>query len=160
MERKRKLPPRAAARAEQLAKRRSAATRDKSKTPPPPPSPEPVVKDPTPTPPPPPLPTSIEPGKPLPTIETAQAGNLSPEDYQSISERYVQPVASAMPDKRADPDRQILTRILSLAACSPSLSLDPGSDGSAKACSKSTGRSRTRKRAFSSRTPKTLPKIP
>lgn len=94
MERKRKLPARAAARAEQLAKRRNPSTRSRTKTPtPPPPPPEPVIEEPTPTPPPAPLPTSVEPGKPLPTIEVAQPHDLSPEDYQSISERFVRVMA-------------------------------------------------------------------
>ncbi|ATY61368.1 hypothetical protein A9K55_007377 [Cordyceps militaris] len=91
MERKRKLPARAAARAEQLAKRRNPSARHRTKTPTPPPRPppEPIVEEPPPTPPPPPLPTSVEHGKPLPTIEVAQSHNLSPEDYQSISESGV-----------------------------------------------------------------------
>ncbi|XWW95206.1 hypothetical protein V2A60_003160 [Cordyceps javanica] len=91
MERKRKLPARAAARAEQLAKRRNASTRDRTKTPTPPtpPPPEPIVEPSPPPPPPPPLPTSVEPGKPLPTIEVAQSHNLSPQEYQSISESGV-----------------------------------------------------------------------
>ncbi|OAA80988.1 hypothetical protein LEL_00533 [Akanthomyces lecanii RCEF 1005] len=91
MERKRKLPARAAARAEQLAKRRNASAREPTKTPtpPPPPPPQPVVEESPPTPPPPPLPTSVEPGKPLPTVEVAQSEDLSPEVYQSISESGV-----------------------------------------------------------------------
>ncbi|KAH8718840.1 SWR1-complex protein 3 [Beauveria bassiana] len=90
MERKRKLPARAAARAEQLAKRRNASTRDRTKTPtPPPPPPEPIVEPSPPTPPRPPLPTSVESGKPLPTIEVAQSHDLSPEEFQSISESGV-----------------------------------------------------------------------
>ncbi|KAM0669808.1 hypothetical protein ACQRIU_000203 [Beauveria bassiana] len=90
MERKRKLPARAAARAEQLAKRRNASARDRTKTPtPPPPPPEPIVEPSPPTPPRPPLPTSVESGKPLPTIEVAQSHDLSPEEYQSISESGV-----------------------------------------------------------------------
>ncbi|KAJ3477368.1 hypothetical protein NLG97_g8859 [Lecanicillium saksenae] len=67
----------------------STRGRTKTPTPPPPPPPEPVVEEASPTPPPPPLPTSVEPGKPLPTIEVAQSHDLSPEDYQSISESGV-----------------------------------------------------------------------
>ncbi len=95
MERKRKLPARAAARAEQLAKRRNPSARGRTKTPtPPPPPPEPVVEESPPTPPRPPLPISLEPGKPLPTVEVAQSQGLSPEEYQSISERFVHAIAT------------------------------------------------------------------
>ncbi|EFY85179.1 hypothetical protein J3459_015785 [Metarhizium acridum] len=90
MERKRKLPPRAAARQEQAAKRRNVSTRQSS-TPavaePPPREPTP---SPTPPPPPPPaLPKSIEVGKPLPTVEEPQPTNLSCKEYQSVSESGV-----------------------------------------------------------------------
>ncbi|GAB0133233.1 hypothetical protein EsDP_00001645 [Epichloe bromicola] len=77
MERKRKLPPRAAARQEQAAKRRNVTTRGRSSTPAvvehPPREPTPPPPPPTP---PPPLPKSIEVGKPLPTVEEAQAADL------------------------------------------------------------------------------------
>lgn len=93
MERKRKLPARTSARVENANKRRNLTPRqERSVTPaPPPPEPEPepepvVVKEPTP---PPPLPTSIQPGKPLPTVESAQPGDLSAKEYQSVLERYV-----------------------------------------------------------------------
>lgn len=36
----------------------------------------------------PPLPTSIQPGKPLPTVEDPQPEDLPPKDYQSLQERY------------------------------------------------------------------------
>ncbi|PTB68781.1 hypothetical protein BBK36DRAFT_1191931 [Trichoderma citrinoviride] len=85
MEKKRKLPARSA-RVENANKRRNVTPRaDRSVTPPPPP--EPVVKEPSPTPPPP-LPTSLQPGQPLPTIETPQPGDLPIKEYQSISERH------------------------------------------------------------------------
>lgn len=92
MERKRKLPARTSARVENANKRRNLTPRQgRSITPAPPPEPEPepepvVVKEPTP---PPPLPTSIQPGKPLPTVESAQPSDLSAKEYQSVLERYV-----------------------------------------------------------------------
>ncbi|PTB74538.1 hypothetical protein M440DRAFT_1403031 [Trichoderma longibrachiatum ATCC 18648] len=87
MEKKRKLPARTSARVENANKRRNVTPRaDRSVTPPPPP--EPVVKEPSPTPPPP-LPTSLQPGQPLPTIETPQPGDLPIKEYQSISESGV-----------------------------------------------------------------------
>ncbi|RDA86192.1 hypothetical protein CP532_3486 [Ophiocordyceps camponoti-leonardi (nom. inval.)] len=82
MEKKRKLT-RASARAEQATKRR----RDRS------PSPQPV-REPSPQPPPPPPPpqpelsSSIQVGKPLPTVEEPQP-DLSLADFQSISESGV-----------------------------------------------------------------------
>ncbi|KAG6367885.1 hypothetical protein INS49_002084 [Diaporthe citri] len=94
MERKRRVPARAAARVEQAAK--------KSRTSTPPdllpatpssalnttPAPDPV--DEPQKPPPPPLPTSIHPGKPLPTIEgAAQSATPPQKDYQSIQESGV-----------------------------------------------------------------------
>ncbi|POR32401.1 Uncharacterized protein TPAR_07395 [Tolypocladium paradoxum] len=86
MERKRKLPPRAAARVEQAAKRRNVTPREQSSTP----APAEPVREPTPPPPPPPpLPTSIQVGKPLPMVEDAQPGDLSAKEYQSISESGV-----------------------------------------------------------------------
>lgn len=87
------MPARAAARVEQAAK--------KSRTSTPPdilpatpssalnttPAPEPV--DEPQKPPPPPLPTSVHPGKPLPTVEGAAQSVTPPQkDYQSIQERY------------------------------------------------------------------------
>lgn len=92
MEKKRKLPARTSARVENANKRRNMTPRaERSVTPlPPPPPPEPVKEpSPSPPPPPPPLPTSIQPGKPLPTVEIAQPDDLSAKEYQSISERHV-----------------------------------------------------------------------
>lgn len=92
MEKKRKLPARTSARVENANKRRNMTPRaERSATPvPPPPPPEPVKEpSPSPPPPPPPLPTSIQPGKPLPTVEIAQPDDLSAKEYQSISERQV-----------------------------------------------------------------------
>lgn len=85
MEKKRKLPARAAARVEQMAKRRTLTPPERhSETPPPPPEPEtaPVAEPPAP------LPTAIQAGKPLPTVEEPQLGNLPAKEYQSVSERY------------------------------------------------------------------------
>ncbi|KAB5578205.1 hypothetical protein GE09DRAFT_543627 [Coniochaeta sp. 2T2.1] len=88
MEKKRKLPARAAARVEQMAKRRTLTPPERhSETPPPPPEPEP---EPTPVrEAPAPLPTSIQSGKPLPTVEEPQSDDLPAKDYQSVSESGV-----------------------------------------------------------------------
>ncbi|KAL2117605.1 hypothetical protein VTJ04DRAFT_7265 [Mycothermus thermophilus] len=87
MEKKRKLPPRAAARAEQAAKRRTLTPPQRSETPTPAPAPE---RDPTPVEEaPPPLPTSITPGKPLPTVESPQPDDLSNAEYQTVTESGV-----------------------------------------------------------------------
>ncbi|KAJ4329231.1 hypothetical protein N0V84_000357 [Fusarium piperis] len=86
MERKRKLPARAAARGDHAAKKRNVTPRERSATPaapPAPPAPEPEL------PPPPPLPKSIQAGKPLPTVEVAQPEDLSSKDYQSVGESGV-----------------------------------------------------------------------
>lgn len=82
MERKRKLPARAAARNEQVTKKRNITPRERSETPAAPPQPEEP-----PPPPPPPLPKSIQAGKPLPTVEVAQSDDLSTKEYQSVGER-------------------------------------------------------------------------
>ncbi|KAK3937201.1 hypothetical protein QBC46DRAFT_344804 [Diplogelasinospora grovesii] len=87
MEKKRKLPARAAARAEQMAKKRTITPPQRSVTPAtaPEPEPEPVVEKP----PPPPLPKAITAGKPLPTVETPQPEDLPSSEYQSIQESGV-----------------------------------------------------------------------
>jgi hypothetical protein len=91
MERKRKLPARAAARAEEAAKRRTmtppkrSATPASAPTPAPEPEPEPVpVVDVAP-----PLPKSITAGKPLPTVDSPQPDDLPRTDFQTVTERYV-----------------------------------------------------------------------
>ncbi|KAG5995058.1 hypothetical protein E4U52_000410 [Claviceps spartinae] len=91
MERKRKIPPRAAARQEQAAKKRIGLTRGASSTPtvvelPPR---DPTPRSPSPPTPPPTLPKTIEVGKPLPTIEEAQAVDVSSKEYQSLTESGV-----------------------------------------------------------------------
>lgn len=87
MERKRKMPARAAARVEQASKKRTATPPDnRSATPvaaPPPPVEEPAA------PPPQPLPKSVQPGKPLPVVDEPQPESLSSKDYQSIPESGV-----------------------------------------------------------------------
>ncbi|RGP79591.1 hypothetical protein FLONG3_2339 [Fusarium longipes] len=90
MERKRKLPARAAARGETAAKKRNVTPRERSATPAaPPPAPVPAP-DPEPEEPPPqPLPKSIQAGKPLPTVEVAQPEDLSSKEYQSVGESGV-----------------------------------------------------------------------
>jgi len=84
MERKRKLPARAAARVEHIAKKRTATPPERSVTP---------VSATTPTSQPPPeapaqLPKSVQSGMPLPTVEDAQPDDLPLRDYQNIQERY------------------------------------------------------------------------
>ncbi|KAK4445533.1 hypothetical protein QBC34DRAFT_162877 [Podospora aff. communis PSN243] len=93
MERKRKLPARAAARVEQASKKRMSrssavtSTPQKSPTPEtaPEPEPEPAAVEEVP----PPLPKSIAAGKPLPTVDSPQPEDLSAKDYQSVSESGV-----------------------------------------------------------------------
>ncbi|KAH7273353.1 hypothetical protein B0J15DRAFT_98221 [Fusarium solani] len=87
MERKRKLPARAAARGDHAAKKRNATPRERSVTPAAPPAPPPAPEPEEP--PPPPLPKSIQAGKPLPTVEVAQPEDLSSKDYQSVGESGV-----------------------------------------------------------------------
>lgn len=94
MERKRKLPARAAARGENAAKKRNVTPREDSATPAPPPAPAPEPEEP----PPPPLPKSIQAGKPLPTVEVAQPEDLSSKEYQTVGERYVMLNHSCMTD--------------------------------------------------------------
>ncbi|KAK4141358.1 uncharacterized protein C8A04DRAFT_39194 [Dichotomopilus funicola] len=89
MERKRKLPARAAARAEQAAKRRTMTPPQRSVTPAPAPTP---VPEPEPTPieePPAPLPKTISAGKPLPTVDSPQPDDLSLHDFQTVTESGV-----------------------------------------------------------------------
>ncbi|KAI1259975.1 hypothetical protein F5Y18DRAFT_284095 [Xylariaceae sp. FL1019] len=92
MERKRKLPARAAARNESASKRRNItpdssvatpASAPKSASPPPS---DPPAREPSP---PAPLPTAIQPGQPLPTVEKPQQDDLYSKDYQSIQESGV-----------------------------------------------------------------------
>jgi hypothetical protein len=90
MEKKRKLPARAAARSEQAAKKRNMSSRERSETPAKSATPQPVEEpepEPTPPPPPPPLPHSIQTGKPLPTVEDAQAEDLDVKEFQDYTER-------------------------------------------------------------------------
>ncbi|KAH6623199.1 hypothetical protein F5144DRAFT_518079 [Chaetomium tenue] len=89
MERKRKLPARAAARAEEAAKRRTMTPPKRSATPAPAPAPEP---EPEPVPIvdiAPPLPKSITAGKPLPTVDSPQPDDLSRSDFQTVTESGV-----------------------------------------------------------------------
>ncbi|KAK0664630.1 hypothetical protein QBC41DRAFT_328372 [Cercophora samala] len=93
MEKKRKLPARAAARVEQAAKRRHTDSTPKSVSksatptpaPAPAPEPEPTPVEDVPTP----LPKSITAGKPLPTVDSPQPADLSNKDYQSVTESGV-----------------------------------------------------------------------
>ncbi|KAK1762102.1 hypothetical protein QBC33DRAFT_292667 [Phialemonium atrogriseum] len=86
MERKRKLPARAAARVDQLSKRRTLTPPERRSITPasaqePEATPVPEPK--------PPLPRSIQAGKPLPTVEDAQPNDLPDKEYQSIIESGV-----------------------------------------------------------------------
>lgn len=93
MERKRKLPARAAARVEHIAKKRTATPPERSvtpvaattKTPTPQPA-EPSVQ----------LPKSIQSGMPLPTVEDVQPEDLPLREYQNIQERYDHGVLSPL----------------------------------------------------------------
>lgn len=80
MERKRKLPARAA-RVESASKKRTSTPperRTQTPTPTLPPV-QPVVEES--------LPLSIAPGKPLPTVDSPQLENLSAKEFQTIPER-------------------------------------------------------------------------
>ncbi|KAJ9150472.1 hypothetical protein NKR23_g3807 [Pleurostoma richardsiae] len=86
MEKKRKLPARAAARVEHVSKKRTATPDDNHSATP--------SSAPTPTPDEPPLPyqnlpRSVQPGWPLPTVEHAQPDDLPSREYQSIQESGV-----------------------------------------------------------------------
>ncbi|KAI5918653.1 hypothetical protein F4810DRAFT_704066 [Camillea tinctor] len=83
MERKRKLPARAAARYENVSKKRIATPPEPSPAPTSAPPSEPVVEEPQP------LPKSIQAGNPLPTVENPQPEDLPTKDYQSIQESGV-----------------------------------------------------------------------
>ncbi|KAI1419616.1 hypothetical protein F5Y12DRAFT_230015 [Xylaria sp. FL1777] len=97
MERKRKLPARAAARVEHVSKKRNSTPPDVSATSTPPsaltsPQPAEAVAPEQPPPPPPtstPLPKSLQPGHPLPTVEKPQPDDLSSKEFQSIQESGV-----------------------------------------------------------------------
>ncbi|EGS22283.1 uncharacterized protein CTHT_0018040 [Thermochaetoides thermophila DSM 1495] len=92
MEKKRKLPARAAARAEQAAKRRHTSPPARSATPAPASEPDPEPASPEKEKekePPPPLPTSITPGKPLPAVESPQPDDLPDSEYQTVAESGV-----------------------------------------------------------------------
>ncbi|PVH84070.1 hypothetical protein DL98DRAFT_512826 [Cadophora sp. DSE1049] len=82
MERKRKLPARAA-RVESVSKKRTSTPpeqRTQTPTPPAPPPPPPVEET---------LPRSIAPGKPLPTVEEPQPESLPTSQFQTIPESGV-----------------------------------------------------------------------
>ncbi|KAK3305659.1 uncharacterized protein B0T15DRAFT_434734 [Chaetomium strumarium] len=85
MEKKRKLPARAAARAEQAAKRRTMTPPQRSTTPAAAPEPEPTPAEDLP----PQLPKSISAGKPLPTVDSPQPDDLSSSEYQTVTESGV-----------------------------------------------------------------------
>jgi hypothetical protein len=86
MERKRKLPARAAARVEHASKKRNSSTPPELSTAlarPPSEPVEPLDQDPPPAA----LPNSLQPGHPLPTVEKPQPEDLSHAEFQSIQER-------------------------------------------------------------------------
>lgn len=78
---KRKLPARGASRQEQAAKKRALTPPQASETPEPASGPEEPAK--------PPLPTSIQAGKPLPTVDRPQPEDLPSSEFQSVQERYM-----------------------------------------------------------------------
>ncbi|TPX15322.1 uncharacterized protein E0L32_004599 [Thyridium curvatum] len=84
MEKKRKLPARAAARVEQAAKKRTATPPERTSVTPAPSTTPAVDEIPAQ-----PLPKSIQPGKPLPTVEDAQPDELSTKEFQSVQESGV-----------------------------------------------------------------------
>ncbi|CRK24383.1 hypothetical protein BN1708_013942 [Verticillium longisporum] len=88
MERKRKLPARAAARVDHIAKKRTSTPPDRlspySRAPTPPPQSPLTAEVPQLQ-----LPKSVQPGKPLPTVEQAQSDDLTLRDYQNIQESGV-----------------------------------------------------------------------
>ncbi|KAI1309923.1 hypothetical protein F5Y03DRAFT_347860 [Xylaria venustula] len=96
MERKRKLPARAAARVEHVSKKRNSTPPDAASASTPSsalmsPQPAEAVAQDT-QPPPPisaPLPKSLQPGQPLPTVEKPQPDELSNKEFQSIQESGV-----------------------------------------------------------------------
>jgi hypothetical protein len=101
MERKRKLPARAA-RVEGVSKKRTSTPPESQNQPSPTPAPAPIVEEP--------LPRSISVGKPLPTLDAPQPEDLPSKEYQSVSERSVSPMSGAslrdalpMQIPRADP---------------------------------------------------------
>jgi hypothetical protein len=88
MERKRKLPARAA-RVEAVSKKRTSTPPEQRTQTPTPTAPPPVVEES--------LPKSLVPGKPLPTLDAPQPENLSSKEYQSISERSVKAPPATVP---------------------------------------------------------------
>lgn len=93
--RKRKFTTRSTARNEQVSKRRNItpekeSPRSESATP------APAASSVQPEDPPTPLPSSVQAGKPLPTIETPQPDDMPVKDYQSYKERLVTAVFAAM----------------------------------------------------------------
>ncbi|KAI0150129.1 hypothetical protein F4776DRAFT_193518 [Hypoxylon sp. NC0597] len=85
MERKRKLPARAAARVDHVSKKRTATPPERSLTPAPAQTPAPADVVPEEQQ----LPKSIQAGNPLPTVEHPQPDDLLSKDYQSIQESGV-----------------------------------------------------------------------
>ncbi|KAL2168686.1 hypothetical protein VTG60DRAFT_6969 [Thermothelomyces hinnuleus] len=85
MEKKRKLPARAAARAEQAAKKRTVTPPQRSATPAPTTESEPTPVDDVP----PPLPKSVTAGKPLPTVDSPQPDDLPTSEFQTVTESGV-----------------------------------------------------------------------
>ena len=164
MEKKRKLPARAAARADHVSKKRNLTpTEPRSATPTSATGPEPDPEtEPAPVADlPPPLPKSIQAGKPLPTVETAQAEDLPTKDFQSVSERFVSPRRSrhtvsgtllrifAFPADKSHANRRAVVS-------SQNHSPDHARDGLAKAFLRSTGQSRPSEKALCWKT--TLPR--
>lgn len=111
MERKRKLPARAA-RVESANKKRTSTPPEQRLQAPAPtlPPPQPVQES---------LPQSIAPGKPLPTVDTPQPENLSDETFQSVAERlaiYLSPAVQLTPPTSAIHSSMILLHKLTFLA--------------------------------------------
>ena len=79
MERKRKLPARAARVEGGSSKKRMSSTPERRTQTPTPTAPPTVVEES--------LPKSIAPNKPLPTVDEPQPENMSSKEFQSIAER-------------------------------------------------------------------------
>lgn len=97
MERKRKLPARAA-RVEGVNKKRTSTTPEQRTQTPAAPTPPPIIEET--------LPRTLLPGKPLPTLNEPQPEDLSSKEYQSVSERLV--ICSLLFTKR---DRKLICQI-------------------------------------------------
>jgi hypothetical protein len=134
MERKRRLPARAARVESASKKRTSTPPEQRNQTPPTPTAPPPAVEES--------LPKSIAAGKPLPTLDEQQPDNLSSKEFQSISERCAfSPRMLSHSKKYTDPCAATVEFLQSHYN-------DHEQNGSARASSRNIGRSQRRRRAL------------